>query len=121
MEPAELLAKIESLEKAVAMAKAVNAEVFYWWCTALMIAIHAGFLAYEMGASRAKNALASGIKNLVAFAFIVITTSAVIVVLDFVLLFPAEPVAPFTLPLSQRFSLHVSFSPQHNLALRDPI
>src|SRR5262245_23482996 len=73
MEPAELLAKIESLEKAVAMAKTVNSEVFYWWCTALMIAIHAGFLAYEMGASRAKNALASGIKNLIAFAFIVPT------------------------------------------------
>ncbi|MFD1333123.1 ammonium transporter [Methylopila musalis] len=53
------------------MTKTVNAEVFYWWCTALMIAIHAGFLAYEMGASRAKNALASGLKNLLAFAFLI--------------------------------------------------
>lgn len=36
-----------------------------------MVLIHAGFLAYEMGASRSKNALASGIKNILAFAMIV--------------------------------------------------
>jgi ammonia channel protein AmtB len=48
-------------------------EVFYWWCTGLMIIIHAGFLAYEMGASRLKNALASGVKNILAFAFIIPT------------------------------------------------
>ena len=38
-----------------------------------MIIIHAGFLAYEMGASRLKNALASGVKNMLAFAFMVPT------------------------------------------------
>ncbi len=73
MDNAELLTKIEALEKAVALSNTINAEVFYWWCTALMISIHAGFLAYEMGASRAKNALASGIKNLIAFAFLIPT------------------------------------------------
>ncbi|GLK78740.1 ammonium transporter [Methylopila turkensis] len=73
MDNAALLAKIEALEAAVALTKTINAEVFYWWCTALMVAIHAGFLAYEMGASRAKNALASGLKNLLAFAFLVPT------------------------------------------------
>lgn len=73
MEVAELLKKVEALEASVALTKTVNAEVFYWWCTALMIAIHAGFLAYEMGASRAKNALASGLKNVLAFAFLVPT------------------------------------------------
>lgn len=51
----------------------VSVEIFYWWCTALMVCIHAGFLAYEMGASRSKNVLASGIKNILAFAFIVPT------------------------------------------------
>jgi Amt family ammonium transporter len=71
MEAAELQTRIEALEAALKMATAVNSEAFYWWCTALMISIHAGFLAYEMGASRAKNALASGVKNLVAFAFLV--------------------------------------------------
>lgn len=48
-------------------------EVFYWWCTAIMVLIHAGFLAYEMGASRLKNTLASGVKNILAFAFLVPT------------------------------------------------
>lgn len=67
----ELAAKIEALEKSLATVNALNMEIFYWWCTALMVAIHAGFLAYEMGASRSKNALASGIKNLLAFAFLV--------------------------------------------------
>lgn len=73
MEPSDLQNRIEALEAALKMATAVNSEAFYWWCTALMLAIHAGFLAYEMGASRAKNALASGVKNLVAFAFLVPT------------------------------------------------
>nr|WP_298682016.1 ammonium transporter [uncultured Dongia sp.] len=70
MDMTEIQAKLDALEKATAMTNTLNSEMFYWWCTALMIAIHAGFLAYEMGASRAKNALASGIKNILAFAFI---------------------------------------------------
>jgi len=36
-----------------------------------MIIIRAGFLAYEMGASRAKNALSSGVKNTLTFAFVI--------------------------------------------------
>lgn len=70
---AELSAKLAALEKSTSMAGTVNSEVFYWWCIALMVIIHAGFLAYEMGASRAKNVLASGIKNILAFAFIIPT------------------------------------------------
>jgi ammonia channel protein AmtB len=70
---AELTAKIATLEKASTMTGTINMEIFYWWCIALMVAIHAGFLAYEMGASRAKNVLAAGIKNILAFAFIVPT------------------------------------------------
>lgn len=69
----ELGQKVATLEAAVKMSDTVNLEVFYWWCTALMITIHAGFLAYEMGASRAKNVLAAGTKNLLAFAFVVPT------------------------------------------------
>ena len=69
----DIEAKIAALEAALANVNTMNSEIFYWWCTALMLAIHAGFLAYEMGASRSKNALASGIKNLLAFAFIVPT------------------------------------------------
>ena len=63
----------EELQKAVEMAGTVNVEIYYWWCTAIMVIIHAGFLAYEVGASRAKNALASAVKNILAFAFIIPT------------------------------------------------
>ncbi|MEZ5827971.1 MAG: ammonium transporter [Hyphomicrobiales bacterium] len=65
--------QIAELTKSTGMLGTVDVEIFYWWCTAIMICIHAGFLAYEMGASRAKNVLASGVKNILAFAFIVPT------------------------------------------------
>jgi len=65
--------QIAGLTKSGGMLGTVDLEIFYWWCTAIMICIHAGFLAYEMGASRAKNVLASGVKNILAFAFIVPT------------------------------------------------
>ena len=70
---AELAAKVAALEEGGGWTTAINLEVFYWWCTALMFIIHAGFLAYEMGASRKKNVLASGIKNILAFAFMIPT------------------------------------------------
>ncbi len=73
MDPAELVSKVTTLETSSGMLGTVSMEIFYWWCTAIMICIHAGFLAYEMGASRSKNVLASGIKNILAFAFIVPT------------------------------------------------
>ena len=63
----------EELKQLIEMSGTVNMEVYYWWCTALMVIIHAGFLAYEMGASRLKNTLASGVKNILAFAFVVPT------------------------------------------------
>ncbi|WP_321277512.1 ammonium transporter [Thiomicrorhabdus indica] len=64
-------ATLESLQTMITMSDTVNMEIFYWFCTALMVIIHVGFLAYEMGASRLKNALASGVKNILAFAFMV--------------------------------------------------
>ena len=56
---------------AIASMAAVNNEFFYWVSIALMMLIHAGFLAYEVGASRSKNVLATAMKNLLAFACIV--------------------------------------------------
>ena len=38
-----------------------------------MIIIHVGFLMYEVGATRMKNAVSSGVKNLLAFAFMIPT------------------------------------------------
>lgn len=55
------------------MSAAINLEVFYYWCTAIMILIHVGFMMYEMGASRVKHTLASGTKNILAFAFMIPT------------------------------------------------
>lgn len=66
-----LQASLEAQQKTMEMHQAMNMEVFYWWCTALMLMIHAGFLAYEMGASRSKNALAAGVKNILALAMII--------------------------------------------------
>jgi ammonia channel protein AmtB len=73
MDQTEVAEQLASLQSQLDMTGIINMEVFYWWCTGLMIIIHAGFLAYEMGASRLKNALASGVKNILAFAFIIPT------------------------------------------------
>ena len=62
MSPEELMAVINVVAD-TAM------EGYYWWATAIMIAIHAGFMMYEMGASRAKNVMHTGVKNILAFAF----------------------------------------------------
>ena len=63
MSPEETLTSIE----------AVLTDFFYWMSIALMICIHAGFLAYEMGASRSKNVLAAAMKNLLTFAVVIAT------------------------------------------------
>lgn len=60
------------VEDAVEAMTAVNNEFFYWMSIGLMMLIHAGFLAYEVGASRSKNVLATAMKNLLAFATIVV-------------------------------------------------
>lgn len=73
MDQTQVAAKLTEIEGLIEMTSTINMEVFYWWCTGLMVIIHAGFLAYEMGASRLKNALASGVKNILAFAFIIPT------------------------------------------------
>ena len=64
---------LEELESYVMMQANVSMEAYYWWCTALMIAIHVGFLMYEVGSSRFKNAVSSATKNLLAFAFMIPT------------------------------------------------
>ena len=61
------------MEEQIRWTTTINMEVYYWWCTAFMFIIHAGFLGYEMGASRMKNVLASGTKNILAFAFVIPT------------------------------------------------
>ncbi|WP_422027477.1 ammonium transporter [Roseovarius sp.] len=68
---AELAAKVAAIETKGNLTNTMFAETYYYLTIPLMIIIHAGFLAYEMGASRAKNALSSGVKNILAFAFVI--------------------------------------------------
>jgi Amt family ammonium transporter len=70
---AELAAQIAALQGSSATTNTMFAETFYYLTIPLMIIIHAGFLAYEMGASRMKNVLSSGVKNILAFAFVIPT------------------------------------------------
>jgi ammonia channel protein AmtB len=70
---AELTAQVAALQSSASVTSTSFAETFYYLSIPLMIIIHAGFLAYEMGASRAKNVLSSGVKNLLAFAFMIPT------------------------------------------------
>ena len=70
---AELAAQIAELKASSAVTNKTFAETYYYLTIPLMIIIHAGFLAYEMGASRMKNVLSSGVKNILAFAFMVPT------------------------------------------------
>ncbi|NEQ22793.1 MAG: ammonium transporter, partial [Microcoleus sp. SIO2G3] len=43
-------------------------ESFYYYASVFMLLIHAGFLAYEGGASRTKNVLATMVKNLLTLS-----------------------------------------------------
>ena len=70
---AELTAQIAALEASAGMTNTMFAETYYYLTIPLMVLIHAGFLAYEMGATRMKNVLSSGVKNLLAFAFVLPT------------------------------------------------
>lgn len=45
-----------------------TSESFYYWASVFMLLIHAGFLAYEGGASRTKNVLATMVKNLLTLS-----------------------------------------------------
>ena len=70
---AELSARIAELEGVGGFTNTMFAEAYYYLTIPLMILIHVGFLAYEMGASRNKNVLSSGVKNILAFAFMIPT------------------------------------------------
>ena len=68
---ATLVTTVAELKAKADATNTIFSETFYYLTIPLMVLIHAGFLAYEMGASRSKNALASGIKNILAFAMII--------------------------------------------------
>jgi ammonia channel protein AmtB len=66
----------EQIAAVIAQAQVTNtffAEAYYFLTIPLMLLIHVGFLSYEMGATRVKNVLSSGIKNLLAFACTIVS------------------------------------------------
>jgi len=70
-EIARLTEELAALTASSGVTNTMFAETFYYLTIPIMVLIHVGFLSYEMGASRQKNVLASGIKNILAFAFLV--------------------------------------------------
>lgn len=70
-EVARLSAELAALSEAGSFGNTAFAETYYYLTIPLMVLIHVGFLAYEMGASRQKNVLSSGVKNILAFAFLI--------------------------------------------------
>ena len=62
----ELAAKVVEMEAKGNLTNTMFAEMNYYTTILLKIIIRAGFLAYEMGASRANNALSSGVKTMLA-------------------------------------------------------
>ncbi len=48
-------------------------ESYYYWASVFMLIIHVGFLAYEGGASRSKNVLATMVKNLLTLSTVGLT------------------------------------------------
>ncbi|MEM9162953.1 MAG: ammonium transporter [Cyanobacteria bacterium P01_F01_bin.4] len=48
-------------------------ESYYYWASVFMLIIHVGFLAYEGGASRSKNVLATMVKNLLTLSIVGLT------------------------------------------------
>jgi len=64
-----LTADIAAVKSAAQVTNTMFAEMYYFLSIPLMVIIHAGFLLYEMGQTRVKNVLSSGIKNLLLIDF----------------------------------------------------
>jgi ammonium transporter, Amt family len=68
-----LTTELAAVKAAAQVTNTMFTEAYYYLTIPLMVLIHAGFLLYEMGATRVKNVLSSGTKNLLAFAFTIVT------------------------------------------------
>jgi Ammonium Transporter Family len=70
-----LLAQVESLKDAASAAgqtqdSLIIGEQYYFFTVVLMWLIHAGFMSYETGIARKKNALATAMKNILTIAVV---------------------------------------------------
>ena len=89
-----LLAQVESLEEAGSAAgqlqdSLIIGEQFYFFTVVLMWLIHAGFMSYETGVARKKNAMATAMKNILTIA--VVTPTLLLLRLVDLQLQPARP------------------------------
>jgi Amt family ammonium transporter len=70
-----LVAQVDSLDKAAPidslnLSSAILGEQFYFWTVVVMWLIHVGFMTYETGVARRKNALATAMKNILTIAVV---------------------------------------------------
>jgi len=70
-----VIAQVESLEDAASaesqvLDSVILGEQFYFFTVALMWLIHVGFMSYETGVARRKNALATAMKNILTIAVV---------------------------------------------------
>ena len=70
-----LIAQVESLKDAASAAgqtqdSVILGEQFYFFTVVLMWLIHAGFMSYETGIARKKNAMATAMKNILTIAVV---------------------------------------------------
>src|ERR671931_1520459 len=70
-----VLAQVQSLKDAASASaqtqdSAILSEQFYYWTVVVMWLIHVGFMAYEPGAPRRKNVMATAMKNILTIAVV---------------------------------------------------
>ena len=60
----------EEVQAQVTLDSQILTEQFYFWTVVIMWLIHAGFMAYEGGASRRKNIMSTAMKNILTIAVV---------------------------------------------------
>src|SRR5215213_7878801 len=65
-----VLAQVRAIQEAQTLDSAILGEQFYFWTVVIMWLIHAGFMSYETGIARKKNALATAMKNILTIAVV---------------------------------------------------
>src|SRR5918995_605436 len=65
-----VIAQVKSLQESQTLDSAILAEQFYFFTVVIMWLIHVGFMTYETGTARRKNALATSMKNILTIAVV---------------------------------------------------
>src|ERR671922_146310 len=65
-----LLGQAPTVVDKLSLDSQVLSEQFYYWTVVIMWLIHVGFMAYEAGAGRRKNVMATAMKNILTIAVV---------------------------------------------------